>query len=88
MTDRRFNEEEVAAIFKQATEAQQTPQRQLPSGDGLTLAEPVSSLSARCNSRAGPGSGESRWKRSLSDSPSRRLHCRLATGSTHFASST
>jgi hypothetical protein len=30
MTDRRFNEEEVAAIFKQATEAQQTPQRQLP----------------------------------------------------------
>lgn len=39
MTDRRFNEEEVAAIFKQATEAQQTPQRQLPSGEGLTLAE-------------------------------------------------
>src|SRR5471030_904607 len=39
MTDRRFNEEEVAAIFKQATESQQTPQRQLPSGEGLTLAE-------------------------------------------------
>jgi hypothetical protein len=39
MTDRRFNEEEVAAIFRQATEAQQTPQRQLPSGEGLTLAE-------------------------------------------------
>jgi hypothetical protein len=39
MTDRRFNEEEVAAIFKQATEAQQPPQRQLPSGEGLTLAE-------------------------------------------------
>jgi hypothetical protein len=39
MTDRRFNEEEVAAIFKQATEAQQTPQRQLPTGEGLTLAE-------------------------------------------------
>lgn len=39
MADRRFNEEEVAAIFKQATEAQQTPQRQLPSGEGLTLAE-------------------------------------------------
>src|SRR5471030_625702 len=39
MTDRRFNEDEVAAIFKQATEAQQTPQRQLPSGEGLTLAE-------------------------------------------------
>lgn len=39
MTDRRFNEEEVAAIFKQATEAKQTPQRELPSGEGLTLAE-------------------------------------------------
>jgi DNA-binding transcriptional regulator YhcF (GntR family) len=39
MTDRRFNEEEVAAIFKQATESKQTPQRQLPSGEGLTLAE-------------------------------------------------
>jgi hypothetical protein len=39
MTDRRFNEEEVAEIFRQATEAQQTPQRQLPSGEGLTLAE-------------------------------------------------
>ena len=39
MSDRRFNEEEVAAIFKQATEAQLTPQRQLPSGEGLTLAE-------------------------------------------------
>jgi hypothetical protein len=39
MSDRRFNEEEVAAIFQLATEAQQTPQRQLPSADGLTLAE-------------------------------------------------
>jgi hypothetical protein len=39
MTDRRFNEDEVAEIFRQATEAQQTPQRQLPSGEGLTLAE-------------------------------------------------
>jgi hypothetical protein len=39
MTDRRFNEEEVAAIFQQATAAQQTPQPQLPSGEGLTLAE-------------------------------------------------
>jgi hypothetical protein len=39
MTDRRFNEDEVAAIFKQATESQQTPQRQSPSGEGLTLAE-------------------------------------------------
>lgn len=39
MADRRFNEEEVAAIFRQATEAQHTPERQLPSGEGLTLAE-------------------------------------------------
>jgi hypothetical protein len=39
MTDRRFNEDEVAAIFRQATEAQQTSQRQLPAGEGLTLAE-------------------------------------------------
>jgi hypothetical protein len=39
MTDRRFNEEEVAAIFQQATEAQQTTQRSLPSSEGLTLAE-------------------------------------------------
>jgi hypothetical protein len=39
MSDRRFNEEEVAAIFQQATEAQHAPQRQLPSGEGLTLAE-------------------------------------------------
>jgi hypothetical protein len=39
MTDRRFNEDEVAAIFRQATEAQSPGQRQLPSGEGLTLAE-------------------------------------------------
>lgn len=42
MTDRRFNDEEVAAIFQRATEAQQDPERRLPSGesgDGLTLAE-------------------------------------------------
>lgn len=39
MTQRRFDEAEVAAIFKQATEAQQTHQRQLPSGEGMTLAE-------------------------------------------------
>lgn len=39
MTDRRFNEEEVAEIFRQATEAKQPSQRQLPSGEGLTLAE-------------------------------------------------
>jgi hypothetical protein len=39
MTDRRFNEDEVAAIFAQATEAHQSHQRQLPSGEGMTLAE-------------------------------------------------
>lgn len=39
MTERRFNEAEVAAIFKQATEAQQTGGRHLPSGEGLTLTE-------------------------------------------------
>ena len=42
MTDRRFNDEEVAAIFQRATEAQQDPGRRLPSGEsgeGLTLAE-------------------------------------------------
>ncbi len=40
MTDRRFNEDEVAEIFRQATEAQQqAPQRQLASGEGMTLAE-------------------------------------------------
>src|SRR4051812_44504493 len=39
MTDRRFNEDEVAAILRQATELQQMPDRQLPSGEGMTLAE-------------------------------------------------
>lgn len=39
MTERRFNEEEVAAIFRQATEAHQNPERQLPAGEGLTLLE-------------------------------------------------
>src|SRR5687768_4485025 len=39
MTDRRFNEAEVDAIFKRATETQQARGRQLSSGDGMTLAE-------------------------------------------------
>ena len=40
MTERRFNEAEVAAIFERATAAQQTTgQRALPSGEGLTLAQ-------------------------------------------------
>jgi hypothetical protein len=37
MTERRYTELEVAAIFEQATEAQQTSRKQLPPGDGLTL---------------------------------------------------
>ena len=39
MTERRFNEAEVAAIFEKAAEAQHTGARQLPSGEGMTLAE-------------------------------------------------
>lgn len=40
MTDRRFNEDEVAAIFQQASEVLHPPQRQLlPPTEGLTLAE-------------------------------------------------
>lgn len=39
MTERRFNDAEVAAIFKEAAEAQHTSQRQLPSGEGMTVAE-------------------------------------------------
>ena len=46
MSDRRFNEEEVAANFQQATEALPAPQRQLPSGEGLTLAE-IQEISGR-----------------------------------------
>ena len=39
MSDRRFNEEEVAAILKDAAEAQYSDDRLLPSSGGLTLAE-------------------------------------------------
>jgi hypothetical protein len=39
MTSRRFNENEIAAIFELATEAQQANQRLLPSGEGMTLGE-------------------------------------------------
>jgi len=39
MPDRLFDSDEVAAIFRKATEAQAPRQRQLPSGEGLTLAE-------------------------------------------------
>ena len=38
MTDRRYSEAEVAAIFERATKAQAGSPRQLPSGEGLTLA--------------------------------------------------
>ena len=39
MTDRRFNEDEVAAIFARATDVRDARQRQIASGDGLTLAD-------------------------------------------------
>lgn len=39
MTDRRYTEDEVAAIFERAAEAQQTARRQLPPGEGMTLAD-------------------------------------------------
>jgi hypothetical protein len=39
MTDRRFNESEVAAIFQRATETQQSELRQLPSAEGMTLGQ-------------------------------------------------
>lgn len=37
MTERRYSEEEVSAIFARAAEAQQAVRRQLPAGEGLTL---------------------------------------------------
>ena len=39
MTERRFSEDEVAAIFERAAQAPSTGQRQLPSGEGMTLAQ-------------------------------------------------
>lgn len=39
MTDRRYSEEEVAAIFERATEAQQSTRRQLAAGEGMSLAD-------------------------------------------------
>ncbi len=39
MSERRFNEEEVAQIFERAAEAQQVRQQQLPSREGMTLTE-------------------------------------------------
>jgi len=39
MTERRYTEEEVSAIFERATEAQQSARRHLPPGEGTTLSE-------------------------------------------------
>ncbi len=39
MTERRYSEDEVAAIFERAAEAQHTGQDRLPSGEGMTLAQ-------------------------------------------------
>jgi hypothetical protein len=39
MTDRRYSEAEVAAIFERATEAHVPSQRQLPPSEGMTLAQ-------------------------------------------------
>ncbi len=39
MSERRFNQEEVAAIFEMAAESHQTTQPALPSTEGLTLAQ-------------------------------------------------
>jgi hypothetical protein len=39
MTERRYSEDEVAAIFERAAEAQHTARRQLPPGEGMTLAD-------------------------------------------------
>ena len=39
MTDRRYDDEEVAAIFRAAAEGAPTPERQPPHDDGLSLAD-------------------------------------------------
>lgn len=39
MTERRYTEEEVAAIFERASEAQQAARRQLAPAEGMTLAD-------------------------------------------------
>lgn len=39
MTERRYNETEVAEIFERAAEAQLTGQRHLPSAEGMTLTQ-------------------------------------------------
>lgn len=39
MTERRFSDDEAAAIFERAAKADQTVRRQLPSPDGMTLGD-------------------------------------------------
>ncbi len=39
MSERRYSEEEIAAIFERAAQAQRTARRQLSPGEGMTLAE-------------------------------------------------
>jgi hypothetical protein len=39
MTERRYNDREMAAIFRAASEVPQTPERSVPSAEGLTLAD-------------------------------------------------
>lgn len=39
MTERRYTEDEVAAIFERAAEAQHTGRRELPPAEGMTLAD-------------------------------------------------
>ena len=39
MADRRYNDKEIAAIFRAATEGPQNPQREVPPEEGLTLGE-------------------------------------------------
>jgi len=39
MAERRYTEDEVAAIFERAAEAQQAVRRQLPPGEGMTIAD-------------------------------------------------
>ncbi len=39
MTDRRYNDKEMTAIFRAATEGSQNPQREVPTEEGLTLTE-------------------------------------------------
>ena len=39
MTDRRYNDKEIAAIFRAASEGPLSPQREVPPEEGLTLAD-------------------------------------------------